>query len=199
MFYKLKKIILFFPIILLLNACVNTGKNVLDSGKNAVSSAKEKIFNSENKDNNIGVNLDEENSNQKEDLEYYSNHRSLNIIIPTFDPGIEEDEDVFEELRNFESRRFAVKLKVAIEDTNRVGAVRVTPNTSASGQIYVIGKIKKSNGQKIKLKIKVIDASGKKIMDKKFSKKIDISHYDSVRTKNSDAYNELFDEIATSY
>lgn len=196
MFYKFKKLILFFPFILLLNACVNTGKNTLDSGKNVLSSAKEKIFNSENKDSNIGVNLDEEISNQKENLEYYSNHRSLNIIIPTFDPGIEEDEDVFEELRNFESRRFAVKLKVAIENTNRVGAVRVTPNTSASGQIYVIGKIKKSNGQKIKLKIKVIDASGKKIMDKKFSKNIDISHYGSVRTKNFDAYNELFDEIA---
>ena len=153
MFNKFKKLILFFSTILLLNACVNTGKNALDSGKNVISSAKEKIFNSENTDIDIGVNLDEENSSQKENLEYYSNHRSLNIIIPTFDPGIEEDEDIFEELRNFESRRFAVKLKVAMENTNRVGAVRVTPNTSASGQIYVIGKIKKSNGQKINLKI----------------------------------------------
>ena len=65
MFYKFKKLILFFPIIFLLNACVNTGKNVLDSGKNVISSAKEKILNSENKDINIGVNLDEENSKRK--------------------------------------------------------------------------------------------------------------------------------------
>ena len=47
------------------------------------------------------------------------------------------------------------KLKVALETTNRVGAVRVTPNTSASGQIYVLGKIIESNGYKVKIKVKV--------------------------------------------
>ena len=52
-----------------------------------------------------------------------------------------------------------------------MGAARVTPNTSASGQIYVLGKIVESNGYKVKIKIKVIDASGKKILDKDFSKK----------------------------
>ena len=31
----------------------------------------------------------------------------------------------FSELRNFEARRFAVKLKVALENTNRVGAVEL--------------------------------------------------------------------------
>ena len=88
------------------------------------------------------------------------------------------------------------KLKVALENSNRVGAVRVTPNTSASGQIYVLGKIIESNGYKVKIKVKVIDASGKKILDKDFSKKIDSSHYNNARTKNIDAYNPLFEEAS---
>ena len=53
-----------------------------------------------------------------------------------------------------------------------MGAVRVTPNTSASGQIYVLGKIIESNGYKVKIKVKVIDASGKKILIKIFQKKL---------------------------
>ena len=184
------KILLITFITLFLNACVTTGNNV-------ISSAKEKIFDAGGNDNNVGLNLVEENIYQdQEEVQYLSSHRNLNIVVPTFDPGIENDEKVFQELRNFESRRFAVKLKTALEDTNRLGAVRVTPNTSASGQIYVLGKIKASNGQKVKIKVKVIDASGKKIMDKNFSKKLMEVIIVILEQKNTDAYNPLFEEVA---
>ena len=120
--YNIKKILFITFITLFLNACVTTGNNV-------ISSAKEKIFDADGNANNVGLNLVEENIDQEqEEVQYLSSHRNLNIVIPTFDPGIENDEKVFQELRNFESRRFAVKLKTALEDTNRVGAVRVTPN-----------------------------------------------------------------------
>ena len=185
------KPILFIFIIFYLNACVSTGKNVINS-------AKEKVFESSDKVNEVGLSLKEDNVNKEEQLNDYTDQkRKLNIIIPAFNPGIDEDNDeIFEELRNFESRRFAVKLKLALENTNRVGAVRVAPNASASGQIYIIGKIKESNGRKVKIKVKVIDASGKKIMDKNFSKKIKGGHFSNARTKNTDAYNELFNEVA---
>ncbi len=191
MIYNIKKFILTILISLFLSACVTTGKNV-------ISSTKERIFDGETNDNNVGLSLEEDYTVQEEQAtKNISNHRNLNIIIPTFDPGIENDETVFEELRNFESRRFAVKLKTALQDTNRLGAVRVTPNSSASGQIYILGKIKKSNGQEVRIKVKVIDASGRKIMNKDFSKKIDSSHYSNSRTKNTDAYNPLFEEVAS--
>ncbi len=176
---------------LLLNACVTSGKDV-------ISSAKEKVFNSaSDESNNVGLNLEVDGIEEKiQENVKVSEHRNLNIIIPAFDPGIENNEKVFQELRNFEARRFAVKLKLALENTNRVGAVRVTPNTSASGQIYVLGQIKESNGYKVKIKVKVIDASGKKILDKDFSEKIDSSHYNNARTKNTDAYDPLFEKAA---
>ena len=188
---QFKKITIIILITLFLNACVTSGKDI-------ISSAKEKVFNSTNDDSNdVGLNLEVDSieEDNQENVKI-SEHRNLNIIIPVFDPGIENDKKVFQELRNFEARRFAVKLKTALENTNRVGAVRVTPNTSASGQIYVLGKIKESNGYKVKIKLKVIDASGKKILDKDFSEKIDSSHYNNARTKNIDAYNPLFEKAA---
>ena len=189
--YKFKKITIIIFTTLFLNACVTGGKDV-------ISSAKEKVFNNTNDDgNNVGFTIKSDSIEEKNQKNVkISEHRNLNIIIPTFDPGTENNEKVFQELRNFEARRFAVKLKVALENTNRVGAVRVTPDTSASGQIYVLGKIKESNGYKVKIKIKVIDASGKKILDKDFSEKIDSNHYNNARTKNIDAYNPLFQEAA---
>ena len=189
--YYFKNLASIILIGLLLNACVTSGKDV-------ISSAKEKVFNrASDENNNVGLSLEVDNIEQTEEENVkISDHRNLNIIIPSFDPGSENNEKVFQELRNFEARRFAVKLKAALEGTNKVGAVRVTPNTSASGQIYVLGKIKESNGYKVKIKVKVIDASGKKILDKIFSEKIDSSHYNNVRTRNIDAYNPLFEKVA---
>ncbi len=185
-----KKILSFLFILIFLNACVSSGKNYFNN-------AKEKLINSNNSDSDVGEIFKEENDNQVEQYnETFNPTRKLNIIIPAFDPGIKDNKEVFQELRNFESKRFAVKLKNALETTNKVGAVRVTPNTSASGQIYIIGKIIESNGQKVNIKIKVIDTSGKKLMDKKFSKKIKHTHYSSSRTKNNDAYDKLFNEVA---
>ena len=81
---------------------------------------RKKIFNNTNDDSNdVGLNLGVERleADNQENVEI-SEHRNLNIIIPAFDPGIENNEKVFQELRNFEARRFAVKLKVALENTN---------------------------------------------------------------------------------
>ena len=166
--YNIKKLLLITFITLFLSACVTTGNNVF-------SSAKEKIFDADGNTNNVGLNLLEENIDQEQQEDQdLSSHRNLNIVIPTFDPGIENDEKIFQELRNFESRRFAVKLKTALEDTNRVGAVRVTPNTSASGQIYVLGKIKASNGQKVKTAQALLKRLGKVLDDEQieYDKKV---------------------------
>ena len=46
------------------------------------------------------------------------------------------------------------------------------------------------------IEINVVDASGKKVMEKNYSKKIKDSHYSDSRTKNKDAYSELFEEVA---
>ena len=71
----------------------------------------------------------------------------LDVIIPVFDPGLSKeaerykDEGVWPELRRAESNRFALKLKEAMEKTGAFGAVRVTPDQNATGDLYVLGKI----------------------------------------------------------
>ena len=57
-------------------------------------------MNSTNDDsNNVGLNLEvdslEEDNQENEKI---SEHRNLNIIIPAFDPGIENSEKVFQSL-----------------------------------------------------------------------------------------------------
>ena len=74
------------------------------------------------------------------------NKPKLDVIIPIFDPGLIEGkeynkEGIWAELRRAESIRFAYKLKVALENTNVFGAIRVTPDPTATGDLYIIGKI----------------------------------------------------------
>jgi hypothetical protein len=71
----------------------------------------------------------------------------LDVIIPVFDPGLSgnskdyKEDGIWPELRRSEANRFAYKLKQALDDSNEFGAVRVTPDETASGDLYVLGKI----------------------------------------------------------
>jgi hypothetical protein len=93
--------------------------------------------------------------------------KKLEVIVPVFDPGLTaeaekySEEGIWPELRRAEANRFAYKLKTALEDTNAFGAVRVTPDNTATGDLYVLGKIVESNGEKIEIEIKLVDITGK--------------------------------------
>ena len=92
----------------------------------------------------------------------------LDIIIPEFDPGIPKTDEEMEEariwpeLRRAEAVRFALKLKEELENTGRFGAVRVTPSSEATGDVYVLGKILESNGKDVEISVDVYDISGSK-------------------------------------
>jgi hypothetical protein len=126
----------------------------------------------------------------------------LDVIIPVFDPGLPEKtedyekEGIWPELRRAESTRFAYKLKEALDKTEQFGAVRVTPDKNATGDLYVLGKIKKSNGQDVEMALNVVDISGKEWIDDSFSHEVpDIFHND-LRNKGKDPYDPMFDEAA---
>ena len=85
----------------------------------------------------------------------------LDVVIPVFDPGLPADETKWEEsgiwpeLRRAESVRVAVKTRDAIKNLGDFGSVVVSPDTTASGDLYVIGKIVDSNGEDLKLQIEI--------------------------------------------
>ena len=127
----------------------------------------------------------------------------LEVIVPVFDPGLSEEaenyeeENVWPELRRAEANRFAYKMKLALEDTSAFGAVRVTPDATATGDLYVKGTILESNGEDVEIRIDVIDITGRVWFARTYSHEVDEGFYKDPRTKGMDPYDPVFQEAAT--
>ena len=126
----------------------------------------------------------------------------IEVLVPVFDPNIPEDSDTWEkkgiypELRRAESNRFALKMKNALEDTGALGAVRVVPNTTAAGDLYIIGKIVESNGEDVKISITATDITGKNWFTKGFKHRVKAGFHDNIRNQGKDPYDPVFEEAA---
>jgi len=127
---------------------------------------------------------------------------ALDVIVPVFDPGLPADSDkwakqgIYPELRRAESNRFALKMKDALEDTRAFGGVRVAPSASATGDLYVLGKIVQSNGEDVKINITVTDISGRQWFAKDFSHRVKERFHNDIRNKGKDPYAPVFDKAA---
>ena len=128
----------------------------------------------------------------------------LDVIIPVFDPGLPEDSDEYEkhniwpELRRTEANRFALNMKNALEDTEAFGAVRVTPDKKATGDLYVLGTIKKSNSEDVAIHLEVVDIFGKRWLTKTYKHRVKEAFHEDLRNKGKDPYQPLFIEAAES-
>jgi hypothetical protein len=128
----------------------------------------------------------------------------LDVIIPVFDPGLPEDpadyekEKIWPELRRAEANRFAHKLKEELEKTSQFGAIRVTPDKTATGDLYILGRIEESNGQEVAIEIEVIDISGKKWLAESFEHEVSPAFHRNQRNAGMDPYDPLFAEAATA-
>jgi hypothetical protein len=126
----------------------------------------------------------------------------LDVIIPVFDPGLPEDpedyesENIWPELRRAEANRFAFKLKEALEETEQFGSIRVTPDKSATGDLYILGRIEQSNGEEVEVEIKVIDISGERWLKESFEYEVSSAFHKDIRNRGKDSYDPLFVEIA---
>ena len=97
--------------------------------------------------------------------------RTLDIVVPTFDVGFTSTKDgdapAWPELRRAEANIFAIELKKALERTEKFGAVRVTPDRSATAAIYVMGRIADSKGYEVEIDLAVADISGRDLVNEK--------------------------------
>ncbi len=128
----------------------------------------------------------------------------LDVIIPVFDPGLPVDDKAYEEdgvwpeLRRAEAIRFAYKMKSALEDTGVFGAVRVTPDQTATGDLYVQGVIKESNGEDVELQLQVSDITGNSWFTETFDHEVSVSFHKNVRNEGKDAYDPLFEKATAA-
>ena len=126
----------------------------------------------------------------------------LDVIVPIFDPGLPEDPDDYEkegvwpELRRAEANRFAVALKRSLQDTETLGDVRISPDTEATGDLYVIGAIEKSDGQDVEIAIEVVDIGGNRWMRKRYRHRVKEYFWRDPRNEGMDPYQPVFDEAA---
>ncbi|MGB3210554.1 MAG: hypothetical protein WBB19_07620 [Desulforhopalus sp.] len=131
-------------------------------------------------------------------------HPQLDVIIPVFDPGLPEDQDdyddenIWPELRRAEANRFAYKLKEKLEATGQFGAIRVTPDKTATGEVYILGRIEESNGEEVKVEIEVVDISGRRWLDEYFEHEVSESFHENLRNEGKDPYDPLFEEAAAA-
>jgi len=141
-------------------------------------------------------------SYEEKAVEAISMGAKLDVIISVFDPGLSEtaenyeEDGIWPELRRAEANRFAYKLKQALDDSNAFAAVRVTPDKTASGDLYVLGKIEESNGQDVKFVLNVIDISGKEWLNKTFKHEVKESFYKNYRSSGTDPYAPVFKQAA---
>ncbi|MDJ0622318.1 MAG: hypothetical protein QNJ17_05105 [Desulfocapsaceae bacterium] len=139
---------------------------------------------------------------EDEKLEVVMDLPKLDVIIPVFDPGLPEDPDDYEdeniwpELRRAEANRFAYKLKEKLEATGQFGAVRVTPDATATGDLYVLGRIVQSNGEEVEIDIEVVDIRGKRWLDDSYEHEVSEAFHKDQRNKGLDPYDPLFTEAA---
>ena len=123
----------------------------------------------------------------------------LDIGITPFDPNIpskEEDLDngfIIPDVRRAESGYIAYHLKDTLELTGNWGAVRVTPKASDTVGLHINGKILISDGEKLRINIQVVDATGKIWVNKIYEDTASKFSYDVIK---EDPFQDLYNEIA---
>ena len=126
----------------------------------------------------------------------------LDVVIPVFDPGLPEDPDDYEkegvwpELRRTEANRFALALKQALQDMQVFGDIRVSPDTEATGDLYVIGTIERSDGQDVGIAVEVVDIGGKRWMRDRYRHRVKEHFWRDPRNAGLDPYQPVFEEAA---
>ncbi|AFJ03695.1 hypothetical protein Q7C_2574 [Methylophaga frappieri] len=124
------------------------------------------------------------------------------VIIPVFSPGLSDSEANYEEagiwpeLRRAEANRFAFQLKQALDNRDHFSAVRVTPNSSASGDLYLLGDIIESNGQRVAFRLTAVDASNRQWLSETFEHEVHEGFYKNPRNTGQDPYQPVFDAAA---
>ena len=100
----------------------------------------------------------------------------LTVAVPLFDQGLPpdpatwDDKGIWPQLRQAESVRIAHKVRLELEALGHFERVFVSPNTEPSADLFLMGRIDRSNGEDLHLSYTLMDATGAKWISKGKSK-----------------------------
>ena len=122
----------------------------------------------------------------------------LDVGIMIFDPNMPEKENpmIFPEIRKAEARYMPYHLKKTLENTGHWGGVWVLPERSKAIDLIIVGRIEKSDGLDVELKIGVWDVVGSQWINKTYESNIAKSSYSKRRDLTQDPYQNIFNKIA---
>ncbi|PCH62633.1 MAG: hypothetical protein COC19_02475 [SAR86 cluster bacterium] len=125
----------------------------------------------------------------------------LDVGVSLFDPGIDEiprreEETTNHEIRVAESRYAPFLLTDTLQRSGNWGIVRLLPNRSSPMDIYVDGVILRSNGEEMRIRITVTDATGSQWYSKEYEEVISQFSYDSNQRQQHDPFQVIYNAIA---
>lgn len=119
----------------------------------------------------------------------FTENELLDVGVGIFDPGTAgmqnpEEEGVFPKIRDAEARFMPYRLMEALQGSGNWGAVRVVPDRLSQMDLWVDGKILRSDGATLELEITVTDATGRQWFTKKYEETASkYSYADDVATR----------------
>ncbi|RLQ22870.1 hypothetical protein DWB85_05340 [Seongchinamella sediminis] len=104
-----------------------------------------------------------------------ADQRRLDVGVAIFDPGIPADESthnelgIFPRIRQAEAKYLPVTLRRELVDSGQWGVVRVLPELGVLSELTVQGRILESNGRQQRIHARVIDATGRRWLDREYA------------------------------
>ncbi len=126
----------------------------------------------------------------------------LDVGIYLFDPGLDNANDdeqiIFPEIRNAESRFMPFRLMETLQTSSAWGAVRVIPATQNAIDVTVAGLIVQSDGEQLKVRVTVKDATGRQWFEKDYTGVASKYAYTKQRTGNvpPEPFQNLYNMVA---
>ena len=126
----------------------------------------------------------------------------IDVGIMIFDPGIpktakeQQKELVFPDVRRAEARYMPYHLKNTLEGTGFWGSVWVIPGRSDAVDLLVWGRVDRSNGLEVRLRVGAWDAGGKEWLNKTYDAEVPAKAYAKFRDLSQDPYQNVYNEIA---
>ena len=128
----------------------------------------------------------------------------LDVRIEIFDPGElpsskNASRGLSEEIREAESHYMAIQLRNAMQQSGYWGAVRVVPAETSGDEVRVTGRILKSNGEELELKIGAIDATGQQwFKEKTFKGAVGADMYKESSKNQIEVFQNVYNKIANA-
>jgi hypothetical protein len=107
-----------------------------------------------------------------------------------------EEQGTDPKIQQAEARYIPFHLKKTLQETGQWGAVRVVPARAEEVDVNVFGTLLESNGETLRVAVKVIDATGRVWFNNEYVSEATAKSYETLDKKDREPYQDLYNRIA---